>query len=232
MIEALFIGTLVPLLFLSLILRHSRPVLLTFCAGIAAFEISHLVSPFIRNLAGWDNDVFKSAVIISPILEELLKSIPLYFFLFFGKKSFRPFLYIFGVAAGIGFSIQENLAYLLTYAASGRAVLALMILRSLSTSLMHGASTGFTAYIMTQTARHMPWGLLFLPAGYAGAIVFHGAFNWMSFSGFQDVAILLPLPVYVIGGFMIKKGSEKSPELRNSGWRKNPDFVGKDKERL
>ena len=222
MISAAFVGILIPLLFLSLILRHSRPLMLTFCWGIIAFQAAYLLTPVFQHYAGWEADIMRTAIFFSPVMEELLKSLPLYFFLIFAKKSYRPFLYIYGIAAGIGFAIEENLLYLLDSGFTGSAALFFMVIRSLSTCLMHGAATGLVAFSMTLAGRRLPRGVLLIVPGYGLAMAFHGAYNYFTFSPFQDFVIFLPLAVYILSTMFFRRASEDAPEIRHSVWKRKP----------
>lgn len=228
MIEAAFIGTIIPLLLLVVVLRHSRPMMLTFCWGMTAFLLAYLASRIIGDAAGMETGGSFYAISIAPPLEEILKSLPLFYFLFRAKKTFVPFIYIFGMAAGIGFAIEENLLYLINRHTEILSSLLLMIVRSISTCVMHGVVTAIIGFAFT-AARRIAFnrkkrgGTLFAVlvalAGYAFAIGMHSAFNLIVLSRWHPLAILVPGLVFVFGAIWMKRSESKAPETRRTIWR-------------
>jgi RsiW-degrading membrane proteinase PrsW (M82 family) len=226
-IEAAFIGTIIPLLLLVAVLRHSRPMMLTFCCGMTAFLVAYLTSSLIDRISGMAVESNTFAVFVSPPLEELLKSIPLFFFLLRAKKTFVPFIYIFGMASGIGFAIEENLLYLLNRHTEILGSLLLMILRSVSTCVMHGVATAIIGFAFT-TARRVwrnskrraaTWVAALLAfLGYLAAIGMHGSFNLVALSKWQPLAIFIPGVVFVAGVRLAKRAESSAPETRKTVW--------------
>lgn len=228
MIEAAYIGTIIPLLLLVAVLRHSRPVMLTFCWGMTAFVIAYLLGPAIEWFTGSEVGSDSYARFVSPPLEELLKSIPLFYFLVRAKKTFVPFIYIFGMASGIGFAIEENLLYLINEHTEILGSLLLMILRSLSTCVMHGVATAMIGFAFTisrriwhNKKRRIAGLVAVLSAflGYATAIGMHGAFNFVVLSRWQTFAIFVPGVVFVIGVRLLKHTESGAPETRRTVWK-------------
>jgi RsiW-degrading membrane proteinase PrsW (M82 family) len=228
MIEAAFIGTIIPLLLLVVVLRHSRPIMLTFCWGMTAFVIAYLTGGLIAKAAGVAAGSSSYAVFIAPPLEEILKSLPLFYFLLRAKKTFVPFIYIFGMAAGIGFAIEENLLYLINRHTEILSSLLLMIVRSLTTCLMHGVATAVIGFAFT-TARRIRQNVqrptavsaaaLTAFAGYAAAIALHGAFNFILLSRWHPLAVLAPGLVFVLGAILMKRAEARAPETRRTVWK-------------
>ncbi len=87
MVEAVFIGTFVPLALLILLLRHSRPVFSCFCWGMIALLIIYKISPPIYRLLQINHDLLNTAVYLGPPLEEMIKPVPLYFLACFSTRS-------------------------------------------------------------------------------------------------------------------------------------------------
>jgi RsiW-degrading membrane proteinase PrsW (M82 family) len=227
-IEAAFIGTIIPLLLLVAVLRHSRPVMLSFCWGMTAFLVAYLMGPIVERIASIEVGSNTYAILVSPPLEELLKSVPLFFFLFRAKKTFVPFIYIFGMAAGIGFAIEENLLYLLNRHSEILSSLLLMILRSLSTCVMHGVATAMIGFAFTISRRvwhnrkrqiAMLLAVFSAFMGYAAAIGMHGAFNFVVLSRWQPLAIVVPGVVFVVGARLLKRAESGAPETRRTVWK-------------
>lgn len=208
MLEAVFAGTLIPLLFLLLILRHSRPIMSVFCWGLVAFMISYHVNGWAAGILGLAEDPRRVSVFVAPVVEEAFKMLPLLYFLFAAPKSFVPYIYIFGMAIGIGFSIEENLLFVLRSGEALESQRVYVILRSVSTCLMHGMTTAIIAYACTTVRRRGYILLALVLISYGGAVFIHGLFNHLILSNMRTLAILLPGTVY-IGGVLVLKWNEQ-----------------------
>lgn len=219
MVGAIFIGTFLPLVLLMLLLRHSRPVFACFCWGMVAFLAIHLVSPFLYSLASIPDELKFQAVFIGPPLEELLKSIPVLVAPFVAQRSFVPFFYILGMASGIGFAVEENLNYLVAYHEDAGNSMGLMVLRSLSTCLMHGIASGLIGFSFTLGRRGGgPWLLVFPVVGWILASLYHGLFNWLVLSDLLAVAVCLALLVFLLFLHGMKVLEPKAAETRGTVW--------------
>jgi len=117
-------------------------------------------------------------VIIAPIVEEFTKVL--------GVFSVRGSLIdlesglIFGAACGLGFAATENLLYESSVYLSegfGSAFVSIVLLRSISSTLLHGSASAMAGYGVTR-AKFGGW-YLFLPY-YILAVVMHGAFNLLA----------------------------------------------------
>ena len=131
MVGAIFIGTFLPLVLLLLLLRHSRPVVSCFCWGMLAFLLVRLLSPLLYQAFAVPDELSFQAVFVGPPLEELLKAIPVVVALAVSARSLIPFIYILGMASGIGFAVEENLNYLVAWNQDAGGSMSLMVLRSL-----------------------------------------------------------------------------------------------------
>lgn len=219
MVEAVFIGTIIPLLFMWGLLRHSRPLFGCFCWGAVSFLIVYLVSPSLYRHLGLEDAFRFTAVATGPFLEELLKPLPVVLLALFGVRSLVPFLYILGLACGMGFAIEENLVYLIRFSDGGEDSRMLMILRSFSTCLMHGVATGLTGYALTLAKRRggsawiwYPVGGLLLASGY------HAGFNWLMLEGHLVAGLIGAFLLFV--GFLcyMKESESRAPETIGTPW--------------
>jgi RsiW-degrading membrane proteinase PrsW (M82 family) len=154
-VAAYAIAILLPLGFLYLIYSQDlfgqgkfKFVLLSFGWGLAAFGGAYGIASLIQwRLTIAFGSVIEAGlwlelwlpVLIAPIVEEVLKSLPIVTFL---RKHITYFIdgAIYGFAAGIAFSVLENILYLTRETPSGTVIL-IAILRVFSTCLMHGAAS-------------------------------------------------------------------------------------------
>ena len=221
MVEAVFIGTSVPLVLLLLLLRHSRPVFTMFCWGMLSFLLVYLVSPPLYRVLGVGNDLSFDAVFVGPPLEELVKALPLFALPFLADRSFIPYFYIFGMASGIGFAIDENLIYLIQYHEDDAQSRTLMVVRSFSTCLMHGVATGFTGYLVTLATRRTSWiGRLGLPfLGWLIASIYHGTFNAIAMANQTAWAMGLALVIFGLFLYRMKSAEAWAPEIQGTPWQ-------------
>ncbi len=123
------------------------------------------------------------ALIVAPIVEEAAKGV--------GVRAGRPQTQalldglVYGAAAGLGFSATENLFYgldaLLAPNGSASASLAVIALRSFSSSFLHASSTAVMGYGIAKTwLTRRPWA--FLPY-YLIAVAMHATFNLLASFG-------------------------------------------------
>jgi len=119
---------------------------------------------------------------VSPVLEESLKAAPIIALFYFNRLGFKLDTAIAGFALGAGFSVIENVWFLITAA---DANVSAWLVRGFGTAVMHGSATAIFAVISHEMTERQAEGhaegyrfnpLLFLP-GLAVAIVIHSAFN-------------------------------------------------------
>ncbi|MDE1822031.1 MAG: PrsW family intramembrane metalloprotease [Euryarchaeota archaeon] len=116
------------------------------------------------------------AVVIAPFIEEGMKGAGVY-----GMRSRIRYVadgLVFGAAVGFGFSFIENLLYgVSAYGQAGLAgFLATIIVRSFSSSLLHGSATAMTGLGVAESELRKGKGHL-LAGYYLLAVTMHGTFN-------------------------------------------------------
>ncbi|MFP4000393.1 MAG: PrsW family intramembrane metalloprotease [Thermoplasmata archaeon] len=127
-----------------------------------------------------DETIFSLLVVavIAPFVEELTKVLGV----FSVKNSLTDVEsgLVFGGACGLGFAATENLLYEgSTYSAEGfgAAFVTIVVLRSISSTLLHGSASAMAGYGITRgrfEGKH-----LFIPY-YLVAVAMHGAFNFLA----------------------------------------------------
>ena len=189
-IESIFALIAAPLL-VSLLCVRGRPrlALAGLLVGMTACLVSTYVSSFLAQLVG--ADAVHMAVEIAPTVEETCKLLPLLFFLVAMAPASEDVDLAFVVVA-VGFATMESAFYL---ADSGTADPGLLLMRSMSTAMMHLVCGVVLGFGLTR-AWGRPWlraagtfGLLCL------AMTYHGLFNLLVAAGdaARIAALVMPL---------------------------------------
>jgi RsiW-degrading membrane proteinase PrsW (M82 family) len=143
---------------------------------------------------------------VAPVIEEIVKALPIVALFAFDRVGFKLDAAIAGFALGAGFSVYENL-YLLALFPS--ANIGVWIVRGFGTAVMHGGATALFAVISHEFCEHQahrvgrharlyPW--LFLP-GLLVAIAIHSAFNHLPGDPLLAMflaMLLIPLTLLVV----------------------------------
>lgn len=144
-------------------------------------------------LTGQFPEIISPAVTFSPLFEEFFKALPLLIPVILGIRSSNRNVLIYAMATGIGFSIMENWMLFrledLTFAG--------LLIRSFSTSLMHGCTSGIIGYGIVLIRDFHEKALPALLLGfYVVAVLIHAFFNLNAlFLGFAGTVVDLILPV-------------------------------------
>lgn len=188
---ASFVPSLLALLWLRSIERgrkeHWSDLLLTFAFGSVVAAIASLVIELVATSILFDTIVreyevvaldpsvlsFIVIIIIAPLVEESVKAL--------GVKRYSRYMWrprnglVFGAAAGLGFAATENFLYESTaYLANGaQAFVALAVMRSFSSTLMHASATSIAGYGIARSKSYGgPWWPYL-----AIAVLMHASFN-------------------------------------------------------
>ena len=105
-----------------------------FCVGMGICLISAYINGFF-SMAG-QMDAEHTAVYISPIIEEVMKFLPLLFYLLLFDPG-NDGIFMASIAIGTGFATFENCCYILS---SGAERISYVLIRGLSTGVMHVVS--------------------------------------------------------------------------------------------
>jgi RsiW-degrading membrane proteinase PrsW (M82 family) len=185
-ILAVVIAAGIPAVFLLLIYaldlyasRSFRLALLSFLWGaLGAFSLAYVLNdaltrPLARML---EIEVYFLMVVgVAPVVEEIAKSLSLFYIA--RRHEFTYFVdgAIYGFASGIGFSIIENFLYVSRNPSTG---LGLAFARAFSTCLMHGTASGLVGVAIGRFRFHRRSGRrLALAGGWLAAILLHMLFN-------------------------------------------------------
>ncbi len=139
--------------------------------GMGVCLAAAYISGFIDLASGMGES--ETAIFISPIVEEIMKMLPLLFDLFLFGPDDAAFLSA-AIGIGAGFATFENCCYILS---SGAGSLNYILIRGLAVGVMHIVSVLATGFALTLARRfHM-----LSVAGIAGALtismIFHALYN-------------------------------------------------------
>jgi RsiW-degrading membrane proteinase PrsW (M82 family) len=188
---AFFLAYLLPIGFLAVFVGNlgKKFILYLVWGCIAAVPILFLMPV----LTGQFPEIVSPAVTLSPVLEEFFKALPLAIPVVLGNRSSNRDMLVYAMASGIGFSVIENW---MLFSPENFGFIALVI-RSLSTSLMHGCTCGVMGYgivLISDVNRKA------VPALMLGffmiAVIIHAFYNLNAlFFGVAGILIDLVLPV-------------------------------------
>lgn len=167
----IFLGSLVYMDSYKLV--SVRSILRMIGAGALVAGASYVINVTLGNLTGIDYRLLTT--IQAPLVEELLKAVPMLLLIRAKRIGFLVDAAIFGFAIGTGFALVENVYYL---NALPDASLGLWIVRGFGTAVMHGGSTAIVGTITKAvTARQGPSRAWVAVPGLLAAFALHAAFN-------------------------------------------------------
>ena len=181
----------IPLLLSAIYMRGAaRRSVAAFLIGMVTCLLSSYISGYLTLLA--EMDLNGSAVYISPTVEEIMKLLPLLFYMFV----FRPeemTLTTFGISLGAGFATFENCCYLL---ATGSESLTFTLIRGLAVGVMHIVCMLEMSLSLIMVRRYRVFTFSAVVGCLALAVVFHALYNLL---------VSVPgLPAYV--GYVLPVG--------------------------
>ena len=197
MLYIIFICTAVPIsLMLSLLEKKSRTTLFYMLLGLIICLLAAQINFILRDsfYGTWDPNVFAVTTTLTPIVEELLKAIPIIYFGFVISDK-RDDLLTVSMALGIGFAILEN-CYILVANLDQTSII-WAVTRGFSSALLHGICTSLVGFGVSYVKKRKK---LFYTGTFAlltVAIIIHGLFNAFIQSRYSYVGILLPIAIYI-----------------------------------
>lgn len=172
-----------------------RNIIGTILAGCAAAIVSYGVNVTILPLFGLDEGLVTRFA--APLVEEILKAVPIVLLLRTKRIGFLVDAAIYGFAIGTGFALLENLYYLTALPGSATA---LWVVRGFGTAVMHGGTTATFAMLASLLAeRRGREKLADTIPGLLVAVAIHSGFNHFLISPLMSTAlVMIALPSIVI----------------------------------
>lgn len=209
MVYIIFICIIAPLLLLLFLLEKSAKQVVGFMiVGIITCLFAYEVNSLLFSILEMNNLDFTTAV--TPISEEILKTLPVLFFAFVISEKKEKVLPV-AMAVGIGFAILEN-TFLLTQSIES-VNLFWAVIRGFATGLMHGITTAAVGFGITyaQTKKKLFYtgifGLL------AAAITYHSIYNMLVQSDYSYLGFLLPILTYIPVVIVLNKNMKKKRDV-------------------
>ena len=197
MLYIIFICTAVPIsLMLSLLEKKSRTTLFYMLLGLIICLLAAQINFILRDsfYGTWDPNVFAVTTTLTPIVEELLKAIPIIYFGFVISDK-RANLLTVSMALGIGFAILEN-CYILVANLDQTSII-WAFTRGFSSALLHGICTSLVGFGVSYVKKRKK---LFYTGTFAlltVAIIVHGLFNAFIQSRYAYIGVILPIAIYI-----------------------------------
>ncbi|HOV68752.1 MAG TPA: PrsW family glutamic-type intramembrane protease [Clostridia bacterium] len=119
------------------------------------------------------------------------------------------------MASGIGFSIQENCLYLFDNYRSGVSPVMFIILRSVTTCLMHGMLVAIIGYGIQIVRRVRTLILPVLFGLFALAVTLYALYNLCINSNVRFVGMLMPILLYLAGMLVMKDEPAQASKPEN-----------------
>lgn len=189
---------LIPLFFLIVMIKdkRSKHILLYFAWGVCSVIFAYIFNEWFSRLSGGIGNVSAD---IAPIVEETLKALPL--LLFFRRRNFDSKMIIYcAMASGIGFSVQEMLYYFAQFTAdSGLQALLPLLVRTVTTCLMHGMTTAVVGFGLTITAELRVIRVPMVLGLFALSSVIHSLYNILLDTRLAVLALIMPAALYFTG---------------------------------
>ena len=208
-VENFFVCVAAPLLIAMLFMgkKSYRFFLFTF-AGMGACLLSAYLNTFFAQL--YQADLMNASTQIAPVVEEIMKFLPLLFYLLiFDPESGKISSTVLTIAAS--FATFENIVYLTQ---SGAGNLAHLLIRGFGTGAMHIVCGAIICYGLVYVWQRN-WLKIAGTAGLLGAsITYHATYNLLVAHGgiTQYIGYALPLVSLLLIGLMIKL----APQLLSS----------------
>ncbi len=189
----LFISMCIPLIMMAALLEEkSRRLIVFMLLGISMCLLASELNPIIAYFISDDRTYITTN--ITPIIEELLKAIPILFYAYVFNEDRQSVLEV-AMAVGIGFALLENAWILVKYMDSISIVLA--FIRGFGSALMHGVCCLFVGYgtSFIKVRRKLFYSGIF--AMLSVAIIYHSIYNSLVQSSYPMVGIVLPIVTYI-----------------------------------
>lgn len=177
-------------LMLLLFRKESKKILLFMLFGLTSCLVAGFINEYAVGLLNIDR--YTATVNIAPIIEEVLKAIPIILFTFIVKPSKWSLLEC-SMAVGIGFSLLEN--FCLMY--DNDVSLVFAFVRGIGTGLMHGVCTLMVGYALSYVLENKEVFILGTFESITVSIIYHSSYNILIQSSYPMLGVLMPLLSYI-----------------------------------
>ena len=197
---------------LPLIEKMTRKIVIFIIVGMfCCLFVSELNSIILRF---FDEDMLYVTTTITPIMEEIIKALPILYFAVVISDDRRT-LIMCSYSVGVGFALMENLIVLMQNISEVTILWALI--RGFGAGLVHGLCTVMVGYGISYVRKKKK---LFRCGSYAlltSASIYHAVYNLLVQSKYQYAGILLPICTYIPAILLLKKSLKQSNSRRTKG---------------
>lgn len=209
LIYLLFVSISVPVLLMApLVEKRARLPIMFVLAGLFVAVFAAEVNGLLRGII--DSDPVHFTTTVTPITEELLKTMPVLFFALLVSDE-REKLFTASMATGIGFALLENAYHLLQNVSSFHLLDA--VVRAFGAGLMHGMCTLLVGVGISYVKKRRKIFAVGTFALLSTAVTYHGIYNMLIQSPYSAAGALLPIATYVpffIWRLRLRKGKKGS----------------------
>ena len=192
------------LLMMVLTKGESRWILFFILVGFVTCAVSADINDYIL-LRFPEVKMAVFAAYYAPIVEETVKMIPVLIYSLLAVKKGNERIE-FGMAVGVGFSILENVYYMVTNVRKISSI-EWIFARGFSTALMHALCTVAVAYTLHVAYQHRKMLLTGTLAALTMVITYHSAFNIILQTEYKEIAVFMPIITYSV--FLIFMNRER-----------------------
>ncbi|SDB07355.1 PrsW family glutamic-type intramembrane protease [Eubacterium oxidoreducens] len=212
-IYILFICIIVPLvLMLPLLTGRSRLYVGYMIIGICACLFAAEINGYVSNLM--DRDMYYITTNITPVIEEIIKALPVLYFAFIFSDNKEKLIPI-SFAVGVGFAVLENMVILVQNIDSISIFWALV--RGFASGVMHGICTACVGFGISYVRKRRKLFYCGTFALLALAITYHASFNTLVQSdSYKYFGFVMPMVTYVPAVLFLVK-NQKLPSFRKQG---------------
>ncbi len=190
----LFICLVLPMLMMSVVFKgESRTLIIYMVLGIFACLVAGSIDGTI--LSSTSLTYYYMTINITPIVEEILKALPIMYLAFIFKPT-KQHLLECSIAVGIGFAMLEN-AYIFADSAAS-ITLDWAIIRGLGAGMMHSICTLAVGYGISLFGIHKKWYATGTVALLATAMIYHAFYNLLIQSDYMYLGLALTVITFLI----------------------------------
>lgn len=192
LIFSIFVCISIPMAFTLFILeKKSRLIIGYMIIGMGVCLYISGINGLLLNV--FKNDNFYVTTTITPITEEIAKSLPILFYAFLISDK-RDKILSLSLAIGMGFAILENTFIFMN---SDTVTFGWALIRAFGAGLMHSICTMVVGYGISFVRKRKK---LFVCGTFAlltAAIIYHAIYNLLVQSDFEILGLLLPTITYI-----------------------------------
>ncbi|MBO7401875.1 MAG: PrsW family intramembrane metalloprotease [Lachnospiraceae bacterium] len=176
---------------------NARRFTFAMVSGMLVCLVSAYLSGYMNYLGATDTE--ETAIFISPIIEEIMKFVPLIFYMLLFEPADDQ-LYVFATGIGAGFATFENCCYILT---NGAESLPFVMVRGMAVGVMHIVSMIAVATGLVLIRRFKALSVAGIVGALSMSVMFHALYNLLVSKPGASSLIGYCLPTAVAASILI-----------------------------